>query len=206
MPQQKLAEPMPSLELVLLGRLPRPDKIPQRLMLGIRHPHRREVSRAVAARQLDGVPPVGLHSVARLDRYERRCHDVAVHPHPGQLPVQNIARRPCLVADPQSAGRTQFLHQLAHRFRTVGDDAQRPSFPGRFRHRYGDRLRVYVQPHESGILSHRPAPFVCSSALRGATPTRSVTYDAANRSRSFHPDWSSEFGHRLPLAQSRFAQ
>ena len=101
MAQQELAQPVPRPQLILLRRLARPHQIAQRLVLRVRHPHRRQVPAAVAPRQLLGVPPIRLHPIARLHRHQRRRHDLALHPERGQLPVQHVAGRPRLVADPQ---------------------------------------------------------------------------------------------------------
>ena len=49
--------------------------------------------------QHEGIAPVGLHPVARLDRNERRRDDHAVMPEFGELPMQTIAARACLVAE-----------------------------------------------------------------------------------------------------------
>ena len=50
-------------QLILLGRLSRPDKIAQCFRAFIRHPHRSQIVGAVTARQLQSIPPVGLYPI-----------------------------------------------------------------------------------------------------------------------------------------------
>src|SRR5206468_2899147 len=99
-PQQELPQPVPCTQLVLFGRLPRPHQVPQRLVRRVRHPHRRQVTAAVAPRQLFRVPPVRLYPIPRLHRHQRRRHHVAVHSQSRQLPVKTVPVRPRLVTDP----------------------------------------------------------------------------------------------------------
>jgi hypothetical protein len=82
-PQQELAEAMPRLELVLLGRFPGAHEVAQG-MRSIGDPHRGERARAVAVRQLDGVAPIRLHPVAGLGGDEGRGDDVAADAQPAE--------------------------------------------------------------------------------------------------------------------------
>jgi len=69
---------MPRAQLILLGRLPLPHQISQRLGGLIGDPHRRQISVAVTARQLQRVPPVRLHPISWLPRNQARRHHRAV--------------------------------------------------------------------------------------------------------------------------------
>src|SRR6266516_1958662 len=51
-PQEELRQPVSGTQLVLFGREPRPYEIPQRLVCGIRDPHRCQVAGTVVAREL----------------------------------------------------------------------------------------------------------------------------------------------------------
>jgi hypothetical protein len=80
-------------QLILLGRLSRPDKIAQCFRAFIRHPHRSQIVGAVTARQLQSIPPVGLYPIPGLLRNQRRRHHIALDSQLRQLPVQYEARR-----------------------------------------------------------------------------------------------------------------
>ena len=69
---------MPRAQLILLGSLPLSDKITQRLRVFIGNPHRSQISGAVTACQLQRVPPVRLHTVSGLLRYQARRHHRAL--------------------------------------------------------------------------------------------------------------------------------
>ena len=183
--QEKLPEAVPRAQLVLLRDLSGPHEIAQGFMRRVRHPHRRQIATPVASSQLLRVASVGLHPVARLDRHQRRCHDVAVHAELAQMPVQAIAVGSCLVADAKSARWPQLLHQPPHRILAIGNAPQRPHFTSRLRYRHRDLLRVDIQTQVSAIL-HRPAPFACSSALRSADRERNLR--TRDWSRSSHSD------------------
>jgi len=77
---------MAGAELVRFRRFPGPDEIPQGLVCGIRHPHRRQVTGSVTAREVLGVPAVGLDAIPRLGRHERGRDDVTGHAEFGELP------------------------------------------------------------------------------------------------------------------------
>lgn len=64
MTQQEFAQPVPRLQLILLGGLPRPHQIPQCFLLRAGHGHSRQLAGAVATRQLLGVAAVGLNPLA----------------------------------------------------------------------------------------------------------------------------------------------
>ena len=52
--QQKLPQPMARAQLIFLRRLAGAYHVPQRLVRGVRDPHRRQVARAVAPCQFSG--------------------------------------------------------------------------------------------------------------------------------------------------------
>ena len=51
-------------QLVFLRRLSGTHHVSQRLVRGVGDPHRRQVTLAVAARQLQGIAPIRLHAIA----------------------------------------------------------------------------------------------------------------------------------------------
>jgi hypothetical protein len=136
-------------------------QIAHRFVRRVRHPYQRQFAGAIAARQGDGVAPVGLHPLARPTRDQRRRRHHAVVPERRQLPVEPITTWPRLVAKAQLAvGRRQFLRQPRHRRRLVGDAAQRAhdAVASRLRHRNRDCLLVRIQSDVSDTLVHGPSP------------------------------------------------
>ena len=95
---------------------------------------------------------------------------------PRELPIERVARRACLVADPEIRKLSQLAQEPAHRFGPIGDRAQGPRLVAPLGHRHRDRLRVHVQPYKSCILSHRPAPLSMWLCTLGVA-ARSVTHD-----------------------------
>ena len=79
--QQKLAQPMTSSQLILLGRLARPHQVAQRLRTLIRNPDRRQIAGSIASRQLLGITPIGLHPVAGLHRNQGRRNHLTLTPN-----------------------------------------------------------------------------------------------------------------------------
>ena len=177
--QQELAQPIARAQLIAFGREPRPHQIPQRLMGFVRHPHRRQVPRPIAARQLLGIAPVGLHPVSCLHRHQRRGHHFAVHSQLRELPVQHVTGRARLVAHLQALRLAELADQPSHRLGTVRNRPKTAHLTAYFRHRHRNRLRMDIQPDKSYVL-HRRLPFVCGSAPR-SFPTHSVIRVAANR-------------------------
>src|SRR6478752_4481125 len=99
MPKQEPLKMLACLAGDAYGRRPCTDQIAHRLMRPVRYPHCRQLAGAMEFSQHEGIAPVGLHPVARLDRNERRRDDHAVMPEFGELPMQTIAARACLVAE-----------------------------------------------------------------------------------------------------------
>src|SRR6266568_8274896 len=161
-------------ELILFSRFPGTHQITQRFVRGIWNPDRRQIASAVTTRQFLGVAAIGLHPVAGLGGNQRRSHYFARHPKLGELPVQNIARRPRLIADLQMLRRSQLADQLADRLQSVRDDPHRTHFPIWLGDRHCDRLGVDIQTYKAYFRHWRPAPFVCGSAPLDL-PLRSLT-------------------------------
>jgi hypothetical protein len=103
----------------------------------------------MTACQLQRIPPIGLHAVPRLLRYQRRRYHCALDTQLSQLPVQYEPCRTRLVAGAQLFGRTKLLDELADRIFTVGDRAQGAYFAIRLGYRYGYRLGVDIQTQKS---------------------------------------------------------
>ena len=185
MPQEKLAQAVARPQMVFLRGLPRADEVPQRLVGGIGHPHRRQIARPITARQLQCVPPIGFHPIARLHRHQRRRDDLTAHAEAGQLPIHHIPGGARLVAGPQLLGRAQFLHQLAKRLRAIGNDTDGSNLPGRLRHRDRNRFRVDIQTDTSYVAHDRLLRMWLCDVM---TPITQRNPRAANRSRSFHFD------------------
>ena len=90
--QQKLSQAMARAQLVFLRRLSGTHHVSQRLVRGGGDPHRRQVTRAVAARQLQGIAPIRLHAIAGFHRHQGGCDSLAPHAERGQLPIEDIPR------------------------------------------------------------------------------------------------------------------
>ena len=153
--QQKLPQPMARAQLIFLRRLAGADHVPQGLMRGVRDPHRCQVARAVAPRQLLGVAPIRLDTVAGLHRYQGGRDDLAPHTEGGQLPVDDIPGRARLVTGAHVLGRSQPLHQRADRFRSVRDHPHGAHRTPRLRHGDRDRIRVHIETDKLYLLHDR---------------------------------------------------
>src|SRR5262249_47327668 len=127
-----------------------------------------EVTASIAPGELDRIASVRLHQVAWLHRDQRRRDDLALDATLRELPIQRVARWPRLITNLQLSRGTEFLHEHPDGARRVGNLPERADLTVSPGLRHGDRdcLSVHIQTYESGTLRHRPAPFVCSSALR----------------------------------------
>jgi hypothetical protein len=76
-------------------------QIAHRLVLGIRNPHRRQLTRPMQPRQTGRIPPIRLDPVARPLRDQRWRHHNAFVPVRRQVTLDAIAARPCLIAEPK---------------------------------------------------------------------------------------------------------
>jgi hypothetical protein len=184
--QQELAQPVTSAQLIALGGQARAHQVTQRLVRRIGHPHRGQIPRAEAARELRGIASIGLDPIAGFHRYHRRGHHLAAHAQLRELPVQHVAGGPRLVAHPQLLGFAEFADQSANRLGTVRDDPKAAHFTVRLCYGHRDRLRMDIQAYKSYVL-HRRLPFVCGSAPR-VFPIHSVIRELRIGSRSFHGD------------------
>ena len=135
---------MPRTQLILLGRLPLPDKIAQRLGVFIGNPHRSQISGPVTAGQLQRVPPVRLHAVSGLLRNQARRYHRALDTQLRQLPVQYESCRPRFIAGAQLLGRTKLLDELADRIFTVGNRPQAAHLAVWLGYCYGYRFGVDI--------------------------------------------------------------
>ena len=135
---------MPRAQLIFLGRFARAHQIPQRFMLRIRHPHRRQLAGAIIPRQLQRIPTVRLHTISSFHRHQRRRYHGARRSHLRQLPIQHIPGRTCFLTESQLLHRSQFLDQLPNRLLSIRNHSQGPYFPILLRYRYGDHLNSVV--------------------------------------------------------------
>ena len=140
---------MPRTKLILLGRLPLPHKITQRLGGFIRNPHRSQISVTVTACQLQRVPPVRLHAISGLLRNQGWRHHHALHTQLRQLPIQYESCRPRFIAGAQLLRRIKLLDELANRIFPVGDRAQAAYLAARIAYRYCYRFGVDIQTQKS---------------------------------------------------------
>jgi hypothetical protein len=140
---------MPRAQLILLGRLPLPDKIAQRLGVFIGNPHRGQISGTVTARQLQRIPPVRLHPVSGF--FGTRLGATTAHstPNCGQLPVKYEACRTGFIAGAQMLGWTKLLDQLADRLFAVGYRSQAANLAIRLGYGYGYRFGMDIQAQKS---------------------------------------------------------
>jgi hypothetical protein len=109
------------------------------------NPHRRQIPGPMATCQLLGIAPIGLHSIASLDGYQRGCHNFALDAQLRQLPVHDVARRSGFVTCSQLGCRTKLLDQLADGLSAVRNRSQAPHFTFWLRDRHGDRLSMDIQ-------------------------------------------------------------
>ena len=114
-PQKELSEPVACFQLILLGRLPRPHQITQSLVCRVGHPDGRQLTSAMASRQLFCITAVGFDPVPGFGRNQGRRDHLASHAHLRELPVEHVPRRPGLIAGSQMLHRSQFVDQFSNR-------------------------------------------------------------------------------------------
>ena len=162
-PQQKPLQMLPRLAQNPHRGRPRPNKVAHRLMRRIRHPHRRQLARAVQLRQHHRIAAVRLHPVARLHRDERGRHHDAIMPHLDKLAMQAVAAWSGFIAEMQtpSAG-AKLLHQLADMIRAVRNRAPVTDLSATLALCNRDRNRrlMDIQPDEHAILHMVSPPFL----------------------------------------------
>src|SRR5215467_5068333 len=180
--QQKLAQAMPSTQLVSLGCLAGAHQVAKSFVSRIGNPYRCQVSGPIAAGQFQGVTPIGFHAFARFDGYEGWSNHFAVHTQRGQLPIQHISCGSGFVASSQLLDRTKLVNQLPNRLRAVGNNPEGANFTAGFCNRDGNRFRMDIQTNEPYFIHWTDSPFACGSALR----LRRVTHASRNGGRSFY--------------------
>jgi hypothetical protein len=155
MTQQKLTQPMLGSKLILFGRFSSSNHIAQRLVRRVRHPYCGQLPGPIISRQFQRIPPVRLHAIPGLHRHQCRRHHFAFRSHPGQLPVQHVARRTRLITKPQLLHRPQFPYQLPNRILPIRNDPERPHLPVLLRYRYRNRLCMDIQTNKLYSLIDR---------------------------------------------------
>jgi hypothetical protein len=55
------------------------------------------------------IPPIRLYPITCLDRYQRRCHNLARNAQLGRLPVHDEARRSCFVTVPPGVSDPRWM-------------------------------------------------------------------------------------------------
>jgi len=103
---------MPCSQLILLGRLTRPDKIAQGFRVLVRNPDCRQIVEAVIACQLQCIQPVRFDALAWLLRNKSWRNNRALNSSLSQLPIEYEARRAGFVTGPQLLNGTKLLDQL----------------------------------------------------------------------------------------------
>lgn len=126
--QQKLAEAMAGTQLVSFRGLPGTQQISESFVGGVRNPHGGQVTRTLAACQLQGVAPISFHTVTGLHGNQRRCDHFAAHAESGELPIPRIPCGSGFVADPQLLDRTELVHQLPNRLGAVSNYTEGSDF------------------------------------------------------------------------------
>ena len=125
-------------------------QVPDRLVGGIRHIHRREVAGTQQAGELFGIPPVGLDFVSGLFRDQRGGHDHAGDTELLEPPSDDESARPRLIADVQRGlpVAPDPAQELFQRVEVVGDRPRLAHFTGAppFGHGCGDRFFVDIEP------------------------------------------------------------
>lgn len=101
------------LALLPLHVVPRTGKIPYRLLLRIRHPHRRQIARTQMTRELLHVPPVCLDALSWLAGNQGRNHNLTIMSQGKELAIQPVAARTGFVAEQQDLA-SKLLMQTRH--------------------------------------------------------------------------------------------
>ena len=174
-PQQELAQPVPRLQLILLGRFARPHQIAQRFVRGVRHPHGRQLPGAVAARQFLRIAAVGLHPISGLGRNQAGRDHFTGNSQLRELPVEHVPGRSSFIAGLQMPAPVPACEPVCESIPT--GSGSRPC----------ERTSPPVSATATAIVSawtsrptkrtldiERPTPFVCGSAPLDS-PLRSVT-------------------------------
>jgi len=95
--QYKGVQLLACLALLSLHVITRPGQVAHGLLLGIRHPDRRQIATAGQPGQLEGIPPIGLDPFAGRLRNPRGRHHLDVVAARQQLAVQTIPTGPGLI-------------------------------------------------------------------------------------------------------------
>src|SRR5262245_1550223 len=139
----------------------RPREIAHRLMVPVRYPYRGELAGAQQLCQALGITPVGLHSIARLSRNQRRRNHHASMPEPRNLPMQSVSGRTCFVTEHRSI---VFSRQLAHELGCGGwgvlDLTEKSNLTrsASVRNRYRVTQFRTSEGHESFAIIHHDSP------------------------------------------------
>src|SRR5213080_3235828 len=167
--------------------LTRPAQVPNRFVVNRGNVDRAQIPAAQQAGQRDGVPAISLHSIARLSWDERRRHDAATEPSPGQVSIQPIPARPRLVGEHErGALRFKLSDQLVDVALPRADRPQRYHLRPAILRRVRDGDGVLVNIETIGeSLDHRGArtllvvkpesPRELSSALTGRLEISTAT-------------------------------
>jgi len=131
-------------------------QIPSRLVLLGGGMDLGEQARAEQLGKLAGVPAVRLDALARLLRNQGRGHHHAPHLHRSDPPLQRVATRTRLVAEPNLAVRRalHLAHHAPNRCRVVARLPLHGPALARQQHGYVDRFLVCVQPHVGDTFLH----------------------------------------------------
>jgi hypothetical protein len=144
--QQKRLELVTGLRARVHRILARPRQVADRLVAGVRNPHRAQLARAREFGQAQAVTPVGLDAIARAFGNQRRGDDLAAIALRRQRALQPVTSGACLVHHVQRARITQppqRLEQLGHVVPDPPDQSPSPS--ARLGRPNRDRILVYVQ-------------------------------------------------------------
>ena len=168
-----------------MGSFPCSYQISQRLVSGIWHPYRRQLSRAIAPGQLQSIAPLRLHAISRPHRHQCWRYYFALGVQRRQLPVQHVARRTGLITESQFFNRTQFLYQFTNGLTSIRYHSNPSHLSVLLRNGDRNRLCVDIQTDNFILLTDRLLSLV---ALRFGLTDSQRNPRAANRSRSFHGD------------------
>src|ERR1700733_12916085 len=105
--QQEAGQLLASLAQRTHRRQTRSHKIADCLMSLIWNPDRGQFTGPVQLGEVDGIPAVGLDPITGLARDQRRSDDDASEPRRAQLPLNAVAARSGLVAEPQTVSATR---------------------------------------------------------------------------------------------------
>jgi hypothetical protein len=132
-----------------------PDQVAHGFMIGVGHPHGRQLTGPIETGEHGGVAAVRLHPIARLPRNQRWRHHVAPMAETCELAMNAITARAGLIAKRQRLARPpETVAQLGDGIRVIGNLPKifHRAGTSALRHRNRNPLLVNIQTNKSGMF------------------------------------------------------